>query len=417
MSLILGILFFLLLSAVFSGTEIAFLSANKLQLELRKKQDADKSNIVDKFYEQPARFLATLLIGNNIALVIFTIFSTQLLEQSLPIDGDLKALLIYTLLTTVVVLIFGEFLPKTLFRLYANKILFWLSYLLNFIWFILWLPAWLMIQLSNIIISFFANDAEEEVQQVFTRLDLEKFIESGSADLEDQIDTELFNKALQLHNTRVDECMVPRPEIAYIDVTADIAELESLVKDTNLSRIIVTNDNDIDDVLGYVHHQLLLKKERNTIQESLRDISIIPETMLAQDMMNLFIKNRTSIACVVDEYGGTAGVVTLEDILEELFGEIADEHDKENAYIEEQVSEDEYLFSGRLEIDYLNEKYEHLDFPEGDYHTLSGYLVMTTESIPEQGATIDLDGYKFLIELMADTKIETVRVFKLEDKE
>ncbi len=417
MSLIVGIIFFLLLSAVFSGTEIAFLSANKLQLELRKKQDADKSSIVDKFYENPARFLATLLIGNNIALVIFTIFSTQLLEEYVPMEHEILELLTYTLITTIVVLIFGEFLPKTLFRLYANKILFWLSYLLNFIWYVLWLPAWLMIQLSNIIIGFFASDAEEEVQQVFTRLDLEKFITSGNADLEEGIDTELFNKALQLHDTRVDECMVPRLEIAYIDVTAEISELEALVKETNLSRIIVTNDNDIDDVQGYVHHQLLLKSKPSTIKESLRDIPIIPETMLAQDVMNQFIKGRTSIACVVDEFGGTAGVVTLEDILEELFGEIEDEHDKENTYIEEQVSELEYLFSGRLELDYLNEKYENLDFPEGDYNTLSGYLVMTTGSIPAQGTSIKLDGYHFLIELMADTKIETVRVFKEEEKE
>ncbi|MEM9990872.1 MAG: hemolysin family protein [Bacteroidota bacterium] len=409
-TLILGILFFLLLSAIFSGTEIAFLSANKLHIELRKKEDSEKSDFVDKFYEHPARFLATLLIGNNIALVIFTVFSTQLLEQVLPIDSELFELLLYTVLTTIVVLIFGEFLPKTLFRLYANHIIFGLSYLLNIIWWLLWFPAWLMLKLSDRIIGLFSNDAKKEVREVFTRLDLEKFIESGSADIEEHIDTTLFSKALQLHDTRVSDCMVPRLEVIYIDADESLAQLERKIKDSNLSRILVVEEGDIDNVVGYVHHQLLFAEDTVDIRSAVRDILIIPETMLAQDVMDEFIKNRMSIACVVDEFGGTAGVVTLEDILEELFGEIEDEHDKENLYVEEVCSDTEYLFSGRLELDYLNEKYENINLPAGEYHTLSGYLVMTTGKIPEQGEVIVLDDYKFRIENIADTRIETIRV-------
>ncbi|HHS95724.1 MAG TPA: CBS domain-containing protein, partial [Phaeodactylibacter sp.] len=226
-------------------------------------------------------------------------------------------------------------------------------------------------------------------------------------------DSELFEKALNLQKVKVKECMVPRTEIKDIDLTASTEDLKAMFMETNLSRLIVSKE-DIDNVLGYVHHQQMLDAPQS-IEEMILDILIVPEAMKATDLLNQFIKERLNIALVVDEYGGTAGVITLEDILEKIFGEIEDEHDQEE-YVETQIGENEWRLSGRLEIDYLNNKYEGLSFPEGDYHTLSGYLVMTTTTIPEQGAEIQLHGYRFILELVSDTKIETVRVIKLNPK-
>ncbi|MEM8525726.1 MAG: hemolysin family protein [Bacteroidota bacterium] len=417
MSLVLAILVFLLLSALFSGVEIAFVSASKLQVELRKSKGGRRGKVLSKFFERPAHFLSTMLVGNNIALVFFSLFATDLLEIQLPIDNALFGTLVYTLITTIVVLIFGEFLPKTLFRLFADQILYALVYPLRLIQILLGVISWTMFSLSNLLIRLFIKNPKEEVEEVFTRLDLENFIKKTSAsDEEEEIDKQLFENALHLRDVRLKECMVPRPEIEYIDVSASISELEELIKATKLSRIIVTQNNDIDDILGYVHHQQLLSEPRN-IQSLVLDIPIVPQTMQAQDLMNHFIKKSISIACVVDEYGGTAGIVALEDILEELFGEIEDEHDKTDEYIEEQITEKEFLLSGRLEIDYLNQKYETLNFPEGDYHTLSGYIVMTKEMIPEQGEEFVLDNYHFILKQVSNTKIESVQVVVLEETE
>jgi len=215
---------------------------------------------------------------------------------------------------------------------------------------------------------------------------------------------------LEFRQVKVKECVVPRTEIQAIDINASIEELLALFQSSRLSRIVVI-DGDMDNILGYVHHQQMLSQPKQ-LKNIVLDIPFVPEVMRVQEVMNLFIKSRVSIACVVDEFGGTAGIITLEDIVEEIFGEIEDEHDQED-YIEQQISEQEFLFSGRLEIDYLNEKYEVLNFPEGEYHTLSGYLVTTTETIPQQGVEIELEGYRFILELVSDTKIETIRVVKL----
>jgi CBS domain containing-hemolysin-like protein len=230
--------------------------------------------------------------------------------------------------------------------------------------------------------------------------------------MKEEIDKELFGKALNLKEVRVRECMVPRPEIEHIDVAASVKELEELFRDSNLSRIIVSDGGDVDKVLGYVHHQQLLTQPR-AIRPLIMSIPFVPEAMRVTDLLNTFIQQSLNIAIVVDEFGGVAGLVTLEDVLEEIFGEIEDEHDLEE-HVEEQLGEAEWIFSGRLEVDYLNEKYD-LDFPEGDYHTLSGMLVTTTETIPEQGARLELNGYRFVLELVSDTKIETVRVERLPD--
>ena len=407
------IILFLLLSALFSGSEIAYISANKLRIELKKKKDARRGAILASFYEKPADFLGSMLVGNNVALVVFTSLMTGIIHPWLTpfFSSELVLLLLETVICTIIVLIFGEFLPKTFFRLYSEDILFFLAYPLRVIEILLLPFSWLMIRLSDLLLKLLVKEPSETVETAFTRLDLENFVrESKSENGGGEIDEELFGKALNLKDTRVRDCMVPRTEIETIDIGASVVELENLFRETKHSRIIVIKD-DIDNVLGYVHHQQLLK-EPKTIKRLILDIPFVPEVMRVPDLMNKFIKQRINIACVVDEFAGLSGLITVADILEEILGEIEDEHDEEE-YVEEQLSDREFLFSGRLEIDYLNEKY-HLNFPEGDYHTLSGFLVMTTEMIPEQGAEIELSGYKFIFELVSETKIETVRVIMMD---
>jgi putative hemolysin len=416
MGIVFWITFFLLFSALFSGTEIAFLSANKLLIELKKKKGSRRGTIIARFFEKPSEFIGALLVGNNIALVAFTTLMTIPLDyfliEQVGIQNKVLILLCNTLIITLIILLFGEFLPKTLFRLYADDILFFLAYPLRMLKFLLAAPAWIMTKLSNFMLVYIFKSSVEEVKNPFTRLDLENFIKSTQTESEDDIDTELFEKALNLREVRVKECMIPRPEIKSIDASENLPNLIALFRETNHSRIIVYDD-DIDHVLGYVHHQQLMSSFPS-IKKIIMDIPFVPESMRVRDLMNQFIRDRLNIACVVDEYGGTAGIITLEDILEEIFGEIEDEHDQED-YVEQRISENEYLFSGRLEISYLNEKYGPLEFPDGEYTTLSGYLVMTTTNIPTQGDEIILDGYKFILENVSDTKIERIRVIVLPD--
>ena len=407
------IILFLLLSALFSGTEIAFISASKLKVELMRQKGSKRGTILAGFYEKPAEFLGSMLVGNNIALVIFTYLMTRVLEPQLAdyINSGPLLLFLNTIIITIVVLIFGEFLPKTFFRLFAEEILYFLAFPLFLLKYILSIPSWVMTKLSNFLLRVFFKMPVDEVDNVITRFDLEDFIrDTRTAEHKEDIDSNLFEKALHLQKAKVKECMVPRTEIKSIDVEASLDELTSLYQESNLSRLIVS-DGDIDNILGYVHHQQLLEDPKPIREMSLK-IPIVPEAMKALDLLNMFIKDRINIAWVVDEYGGTSGIITLEDILEEIFGEIEDEHDQEE-YVEVQKSDNEWILAGRLEIDYLNEKYEGLNFPEGEYHTLSGYLVTTTATIPEQGAEILLNDYKYILELVSETKIESVRVIKM----
>ena len=409
--LVVGILLSIVLSAIFSGSEIAFISANKLRVELKKKRGSKRGLILAKFFENPSDFLSTMLVGNNVALVIFTSLMTLVLNPYIApwVSGEYGLLLVNTLIITVVILILGEFLPKTFFRLFADDILFFLAYPLRILKFILAIPSWFMFKTSNFLLTKVLRTPMLEVEETFTRLDLEDFIKSTRTDAEEEIDTELFEKALNLHEVRVKECMVPRTEIIHIDISATVEELAAVFQETKMSRIIVVKD-DIDNVIGYVHHQQMFKNPRS-IKGILLEIEFVPEVMRVRDAMNTFIKNRLNVACVVDEFGGTAGLITLEDIVEEIFGEIDDEHDQEDL-VEEQISDDEFLFSGRLEIDYINERYGLFLPEEGEYSTLSGYLVMTMGDIPEENVEIILGEYKFILESVSNTKIETVRVLK-----
>ncbi|RME98742.1 MAG: HlyC/CorC family transporter [Bacteroidetes bacterium] len=411
MLLFIGIILTLLLSALFSGSEIAYVSANKLKIELKKKRGSYRSLILKQWYEHPSDFISTMLVGNNIALVLFTTLLSIPLEPLLADWLHLPAtslwmVLIQTLFITIIVLIFGEFLPKTLFRLFADDLLYLLAFPLRFLQILLFIPAWLMTKFSDGLLRIFFKKEVVATEQAFTRLDLEMLINESRAEGQEEIDKELFGKALNLKKVRVRESMIPRTEIQGVDVNTPIEDLNQLFQQTKLSRLLVYED-DLDNALGYVHHQQLFSQPNN-IRDIILEMPFIPEAMHVTELMNKMIKDKVSIACVVDEFGGVSGIITLEDILEEIFGEIVDEHDHET-YIEEVLENGSYLFSGRLEVSYLNEKY-NLAIPEGDYHTLSGYLVTTAENIPEQGAVLELGEYRFILDVVSNTRIETVRI-------
>jgi len=378
---------------------------------MRNKGDK-RGRILANFYEKPKGFLSTMLVGNNISLVIFTIFMTKLIEPWLTStfdEGSIPLLIVVTLIITIVVLIFGEFLPKTLFRLYSNEILYRFSYVLSFLKWLLIIPASIMTGLSNLLLKSVFRIPTDEVENVLTKIDLEHYINDSISE-EETIDKEILTNALNLKQVKVRDCMIPRNEIIHIDAKDSLDDLLDAFKEARLSRIII-KDGDIENVIGYIHHQQLLENP-TTLKKIIMPITYIPEAMNVQDLMMNFIKEGTSLACVVDEFGGTAGLITLEDILEEIFGEIEDEHDQEDNS-EEVLSSTEYRFAGRTEIDQLNEKYENINFPEGEYHTLSGYIVMTHQTIPEQDDELELDGYRFVFEKVSDTKIETVKVIVL----
>jgi len=416
LGLVLIIFIFLALSAFFSGSEIAFVSASKLSVEIKRDEGSRQGAILGDFYDKPEDFLGTMLVGNNIALVILTYFMTELLEPIIAIyvNNQGLLLLINTLLITVLVLLFGEFLPKTVFRLFANEALFYLAYPLKFFKMFLKIPTIVMLGVTNIIMRFFIKSADKRLTEALTRTDLHHYIDETVSDFNEDIDKEIFTNALNLNQLKVRDCLVPRPEIIHMDISASVEELVDLFKKTKVSRILIS-DGDVEQIEGYIHHQHLLSNPVS-IKSQVLDIPYVPETMNARDLMLEFINENTNIACVVDEFGGTAGIITLEDILEEIFGEIEDEHDVE-AFIEIKVSENEYLLSGRLEISYINETFDSINLPEGEYHTLSGYIVMSSGKIPEnEGDVVEMEGFTFIIEKLSDTKIETVRLIKKEDE-
>jgi CBS domain containing-hemolysin-like protein len=409
-ALIIAILFFLILSAFFSGAEIAFISANKLGIEVEKNKGTRRGSILASLYKDPKDFLGTMLVGNNIALVAFTYLMTKLLSLMLVgfIGEGIGLALVNMLLITAVVLIFGEFLPKVLFRLYANETLYIIAYPLVIMRWILRVPAWIMIKTNNLLLKNIFRSSVDITEDAITRLDLQDFVEGSVAPQQDEMETDMFKNALHLKRIKVSECMVPRTEIEHIDVSEPIEALIEMFQKTRHSRIMIT-EGDLDNVLGYAHHQQLLDNPK-TIKKIVIEIPFVPEVINAQELLLQFIRESAGIACVVDEFGGTAGIVTLEDLLEEIFGEIEDEYDIEE-HIEEQIDENQYLLSGRLELDYLREKYPQLHFPEGEYHTLSGYIIMTSGTIPEEGEVLELEGLRFVFESVTEKKIETVRVF------
>lgn len=405
----------LIFSAFFSGIEIAYVTANRLKIELLKKQGTFTGRMLGVTTASPSRFLATMLVGNNIALIVLGIIMAKLLEPliaaQLPasINNELVVILIQTLITTLIVLFVGEFIPKALFRLNPDGALKLFALPMFIIYWLLFPLVQLVVSFTHVVLRLLFKIDFSEDPFVFSHVDLDHFINQFVKNKEEEskeVNTDILERAIYLREVRAKECMIPRTEIEGIDVTSTMEELREVFVKTHLSRIIIYDDT-IDNILGYVHHFDLLKKPA-AIRDILFPMKVIPESMLAKDILNLFMRDHKSVCWVVDEFGGTSGIVTLEDVLEEIFGEIKDEHDTEQ-FVEKQIYEDEFIFSGRLEIDYLNEKY-HINLPEGEYETLAGFILTHHENIPEKGEEIVIGNFRFRILSVSETRVETIRV-------
>lgn len=412
----------LILSAFFSGMEIAYVSSNKIHIELEKKQEDFLGKILTKLTAKPSKYIATMLIGNNIALVIYGLKMGDVLvkwfQSMLPSDSTVLTYLFYdlqlltqTVISTFIILITAEFLPKVFFQIYANTLMKVLA-LPTYVFYIIF--SWIsdfVLWISDAVLKYVFKAKGEDVVLAMTKVELGNYISEQMESVEDheEVDSEIqiFQNALEFSEVKAREVMVPRTEISAVDISESIENLTQLFIETGRTKIIVYKDN-IDDILGYVHAFELFKKPKD-IKSIIIPVSFVPETILIKDVLNILTKKRQSIAVVIDEYGGTSGLMSVEDIVEELFGEIEDEHDTLEM-TEEQIDENTYRFSARLEVDYINETYK-LDLPEGEtYETLGGLIVDETEGIPEKNEDILINNFKFTIEEVSSTKIDIVRL-------
>ncbi len=411
----------LLFIGFFSGIEIAFVSANKLSMELRKKQGSYTGKLWGAYADKPARFIGMTLIGLNIVLVIYGLllstFMNQLLWDNLKkvfnineVSAYVK-LILETLISTAALLFF-EFTFKALFRAKNESVMSssFITYIVTVFYAVFSRIASLFVDLAEWILRYVFNVRMNEKREVFTKLDLENFVIQSKGNEEentDEINKELFENALSLSETKIRECLIPRREIEGVDISTPIEALKEKFISTQLSKLVVYQ-GDIDNIQGYVH-QLDLFKRPADIRAVLHPIPTVPESMTATGLMNKFSQERKSIAWVVDEFGGTAGIVTMEDLLEEIFGDIKDEYDTEE-FVEKQLSTNEFIFSGRLELDYIAEKYD-LHFPEDETtETLSGYIIQNHEEIPVENDHIIIGNYQYDIMSVSDTRIETVKL-------
>lgn len=414
--LIITILVTILFSAFFSGMEIAFVSANKLRLELDKQQDIISSRILSIFTKNPGQYISTMLIGNNIALVIYGIAFAELLEPLFfrIVPNDSLVLLMQTISSTLIILFTAEFLPKTLFRINPNTVLRVFSIPLAFFYFLFFPISRFTIGISKVLLNtIFRSSFDSNVRKtVFNRVDLDHFVKDQEEDVqrrEQDIENEvkLFRNALDFSKVKLREVMVPRTEMETMDIDSTMDELIQRFIETGYSRILFYQDN-IDNIIGYIHHSTIFNNP-GSIRSNLKKVLIVPETMPASKLLSKFIQQHRSIAIVVDEFGGTSGMVTSEDILEEIFGEIEDEHDTID-YVERPISDTEFVFSARIELDDLNEKY-NLGFPvKENFETLAGFILFHHESIPKINTIIDIDKYRFKILKASNTKIELVNL-------
>lgn len=400
------ILICLLLSAFFSGMEIAFVSANKLKVELDKQSGRVYSRLLEGVLQSPAKFIASMLVGNNIALVVYGVMMAKLLEPTIEqyTQSSFLVLLIQTIISTLIILVTAEFLPKAFFRINPNQFLKFFALPLFLFYYLLWPIVRITIFMSKIGLRLIGAPLEEE-DAVFRKVDLEEYLKSSSKDELEDVEVQMLQNALDFSSVKVRECMVPRTEIVAVDLSQRIEDLAKLFVETKLSKVLIYKEN-IDHIIGYAH-SIEMFKNPTSIRSILLPIPIVPESMLANELMETFTKERKAVAVVVDEFGGTSGMVTIEDVMEEIFGEIEDEHDEEQL-TEEVLSDGELRLSARLEVDYLNEKY-NLDLPELEaYETLGGLLVENFESIPQEGAEISIGNYTFTAEQVSETRIETV---------
>ncbi len=414
------ILISLVCSAFFSGMEIAFVSANRIHIEIEKKQQGILAGVLSRLTAKPSKFITTMLIGNNIALVIYAYYMGEVLMrwfgQMLPLENPfLQALLTdfglitKTVISTLVILLTAEFMPKVLFQIYANSLLKLLAVPAYFFYILFWLLSEGVMFISDVILKTLFRSDGDEVQISFSKLELGDYIteQMETVEEEDEMDSEIqiFQNALEFSEVKAREVMVPRTEICAVELHETPRNLTKLFSDTGYSKILVFKDT-IDNIIGYIHSYELFKKPR-TIKSILLPVEFVPETMLIQNILNILTKKRKSMAVVLDEYGGTSGILTVEDIIEELFGEIEDEHDSTDLF-EEKTGENSYRFSARIEVDYLNEQYR-LELPESDeYGTLGGMILNETGEIPKKDSEIRLGRFVFRILEVSNNKIDLV---------
>ena len=420
---LLAIFISLLLIGFCSGIEIAFVTSNKLSIELRKKQGFYSGRIWSDYADKPAQFIGTTIIGFNILLVVYGLLWSTFMHDiwynnikigglSLNIDNYFVHLFFETIISTSVLLFF-EFIFKAIFKAQNNSIIGSgiIARISKFFFSIFSGTATLFVNIAEWILIYVFNVKLNEKRDVFSKIDLESFIQqSKNHDEEDiaEINKELFENALSLGEKKIRECLVPRKEIEGIDISTNIEDVKNKFIHTRLSKLVVYEDN-IDTIIGYIH-QLDMFKNPPGIKDILLPIPAIPASMSATDLMNKFSKERKSIAWVVDEFGGTAGIVTMEDLLEEIFGEINDEYDIAEEFVDKQLSVNEFIFSGRVELDYITQKYE-LEFPENEAsETLSGFIIQNRNEIPKQKSTFTIGNYQFDILNVSDTRIETVKL-------
>ncbi|MEO7923273.1 MAG: hemolysin family protein [Chitinophagaceae bacterium] len=410
-----AILFFiltLLLMGFFAGIEMAFYSANRLSIEIKKKQGGGSVNVLAKFVESPARFLGTTLIGFTLFLVFLGLQISTVMQpvwKYFKVGSPTVHLVAEIALATFVVLLFAEFIPRAIFRAKSNTLLNRFAYVTDFFYQMFYPIAAALIDLSEWILKYVFNIRLDKNKEAINRSDLKHLFVQNNDDERQERNTQLMENAQELPNIKIRQCLVPRKEIVGVDSRCSIDDLKKKFIETNLSKLVIF-ENNIDHILGYVH-QLDLFKKPVSIQSVLLPIPAVPESMSATDLISKLTRERKSIAWVVDEFGGTAGIITMEDVLEELFGEIQDEYDTEE-FVEKQLAENEFIFSGRLELDYLEEKYG-FDFGEEESETLSGYIINYHETIPRQKERIIIDDYEFDIMHVSDTRIEMVKMKKL----
>ncbi len=415
MSPLVIILVSLLFSAFFSGMEIAFISANKLRLELEKKQGTFASGMTSVFARNPGQYIATMLVGNNIALVVYGITMALILEPQIRIftDSEIAVFIIQTVIATMLILVTAEFIPKAIFRRKPNMILNALSLPVMIFYVLLYPVSRSIIWIGNSLMKYvFRTDvSKDNNKNVFGKIDLDHFVRESQHEYreEDNLkhDIKIFQNALDFSTTKIRECMVPRPEISAFEIDTPIDEIKQAFIETGYARILIYKKS-IDNIIGYINSKDFFKDPPD-VRSMLNRIIIVPETLVAHKLLSLFIKEKKSVAVVVDEFGGTAGMVTIEDIMEEIFGEIEDEHDTVDLE-EKQISENEFIFSGRQEIDYLNDRY-NLGIPkEDDYETLAGFIIYHHESIPKANQKVKIDPFLFEIIKMSKTRIELVNM-------
>ncbi len=408
------ILISIIFSAFFSGMEIAFVSANKLHIELEKKRKGFIPNILRKLTKNSSKFITTMLVGNNISLVLYSYFMGKLIVEYYGINS----ILIQTVISTILILVTAEFLPKAIFRVYANETLKILALPAYFFYVLLYVFSFVINGISDFFLKFIFRTDKDAQQTVFSKEELGNYIteqlEFGN-DSEEEIDSEIqiFQNALEFQKVKAREIMVPRTEILAIEIHEKVSKLCESFINSGFSKILVYKTS-LDDIIGYVNAFELFKKPK-TIKSILLPVEIVPESMMINDVLNSLMKKRKSIAVVVDEYGGTSGMITVEDVVEELFGEIEDEHDVQEL-TDERITEIEFKFSARLEIDYLNEEY-NLSIPKEEaYETLGGFIIDHTENIPEKGEVLEILGYEITILGVSSSKIEEIRL-KILDRE